>query len=343
MKWWNRTLNPSTENYRTIPIEDRGIKLVPLLAAPSDLLAPPPAFPREISLPGRTGMKRLCIPKGVWRGVLQQKTELKEFFSIGNNRCATGTKRGKRLAAKRQYDPSAFTGVRLDLSGAGADDDLPDEHPGAAAAVAEPEEVGTSSTDADARVMLASPEEGGEESPDEDREVEEVLLPGQEDGAMETPDHVEEFDSEDESEAEGDREEVVSGPAVVGGAASSSAAPAAGGKRPGAVGAVSNGAASPSGPPAKLQKLQSGAAVPGAASASPPRQNDASIDWRHVQMQLNFKIIIEFQDLLRRMMDFDKNARITPEDAMDHDFFKTLNFLRRWSDTIVDAREEPEE
>ena len=78
-------------------------------------------------------------------------------------------------------------------------------------------------------------------------------------------------------------------------------------------------------------------------SASPPRQNDASIDWRHVQMQLNFKIIIEFQDLLRRMMDFDKNARITPEDAMDHDFFKTLNFLRRWSDTIVDAREEPEE
>ena len=61
-----------------------------------------------------------------------------------------------------------------------------------------------------------------------------------------------------------------------------------------------------------------------------------------MHIQLNLKLILEFQDLLRKMLDFDKATRITPDEAINHSFFQSLNKLRRWSDMVVDARE-PEE
>lgn len=57
-----------------------------------------------------------------------------------------------------------------------------------------------------------------------------------------------------------------------------------------------------------------------------------------MQRQLNLKIVIEFQDLLRRMLDFDRRARITPGEAIGHPFFKTLDRLRDWAGAVVDAR-----
>ena len=215
LKCWNRQLGQTRahdmENFRQTPVVQAG-KLVSLAAAISDLLAEPAKDPgRRRVHPQwntRTGRKLLCIPKGVWFRIdtMQHREGLKKFFSIGENRCATGTPQNKRLAAKRGYDPFAFTGVHLDLSGAGADDDVPDQHPGAggattalaATAVVEGPDNGS-----DAVTPAATPVDENYETIDYEALL---LVPGQEDGAMETPDHVEEFESEEESED--DKEEV---------------------------------------------------------------------------------------------------------------------------------------
>ena len=157
MKLWNRAQYPrdpkrtKQDNVRVAPVERPGKKLVAFAAAPSCMLAKindlddMGVVPRLNPLPGRKQRKNLCIPRGIWQNVLTTKNDLKEFFSIGDNQCATATKVGKRLAAKFKYDPSEFTGVRLDLTGAGEDDDLPDPHPGI---MVDPQDGGAAAADA---------------------------------------------------------------------------------------------------------------------------------------------------------------------------------------------------
>ena len=89
------------------------------------------------------------------------------------------------------------------------------------------------------------------------------------------------------------------------------------------------------------------ARAPGASAAALPDKNmiprypqtqDATVDWEDVEKMLKSKIVLEFNHFMRRTMDYDQQTRLTPEQALEHPLFQSVNYLREWTDVVRDAR-----
>ena len=67
--------------------------------------------------------------------------------------------------------------------------------------------------------------------------------------------------------------------------------------------------------------------ITGTPPAETGRDNGIPAEEKALYRHVHAKMVLELEDLLSRMLHLDKYRRITPQEAMEHDFFRSAERL----------------